>query len=40
MTRNVMPFLTGVEAYLKLESEHPELAVRVGRCLHRMGELP
>ena len=40
MTQNVTPFLTGVEAYLKLEPEHPELAVRVGRCLHRMGELP
>lgn len=40
MTQNAMPFLTGVEAYLKLEPEHPELAVRVGRYLHRMGELP
>ena len=40
MTQNAMPFLTGVEAYLNLEPEHPELAVRVGCCLHKMGELP
>jgi hypothetical protein len=40
MTRNIKPFVMGVEEYLKLEPEHPELAVRVGRCLHKMGELP
>ena len=40
MTQNVNPFLTGIDEYLKLEPEHPELAVRVGRCLHRVRELP
>ena len=39
MIQNVSPFLEGVEEYLKLKPEHPELAVRVGRCLHRVGEL-
>lgn len=30
MTQNVNPFLTGIDEYLKLEPEHPELAVRIG----------
>ena len=40
MIQNVSPFLEGVEEYLKLKPEHPQLAVRIGRCLHRVGELP
>ena len=39
MTQSIKPFVEGVEEYLKLEPEHPELAVRIGRCLHRMEEL-
>ena len=40
MTQNVNPFLTGIDEYLKLNPEHPELAVRIGSCLQQMGELP
>ena len=40
MTQSVTPFLMGIDEYLKLRPEHPELAARIGCCLYKMGELP
>ena len=40
MIQSATPFIKGIDEYLKLEPEHPELAERIGRCLHKMGKLP